>query len=541
MMLRPGLTWLAGLACLTLITGVAEPAVAAQAATASIWETLVPAPLNVAPGSGAGWQLTAATRIVVDRPYQGQLDDEANLLASDLVTTGLLAARPQVIAGWYHEDVRPGDVWLSLNTVHGTNSNEAYNLDVAGWVVIEGRTDTGVFYGTRTLLQALTRVGKGGTVPPATVRDWPARPMRTVMLDNGRKYFSAPWIENLIRNMAWQKDNLLELHFSETGGFRIASDRYPQIVSTDGALTKAEVRQIIAVGKQYHVDVVPSVDSPGHLGQVLKSFPDLQVTRTDGTRNTSDLDYSKPAARTVVENLITEYASLFDSKYFNIGGDEFSSLSDPAKVPQLLDYARHEVGPGADVQDGYDNYQNELIGLLAGKGKTAIVYNNGWDNAKQLKPLDKRAIVDFWARKADSDPTAGQWLAAGYQLQNMDENLLYYVISPQFQGRDTGANRTPGWLYERWRPDHYIRLSFATSNEYEQVPAATPGQLGSVLAIWSDQPNYQTESVVWQRFTPWLGAYSARTWGSAAAAGTYQEFLALYQPLSTAPPAPSGG
>ncbi|QWF77765.1 family 20 glycosylhydrolase [Amycolatopsis sp. CA-230715] len=498
-----------------------------------LWTHLVPAPQQVGAAAGPGWSPSGRTRIVVDPAARDRLSDEAGLLAGELASTGLTPARPRIVTAGAHA-VRPGDIWLALGDPAG-GSPERYALDVGGSARIVGATDTGVFYGTRTLLQAATLAGGPRAVPAAHVLDAPLRGNRTVMVDNGRKYFSPGWLRDLVRAMAWQKNNTLELHFSESTGFRIASDRHPEVVSRDGALTKDEVRQLITFAKRYHVEVVPALDSPGHLGQALAAHPELQVRLSDGTVSKGDLDYSNPAARKLIGELVDEYADLFGGRYFHIGGDEFAALHDPAKVPQLLGYARAEVGASADVYDGYDHYQNELVDLLARKGKTAIAYNNSWRVEPRLEPLDKSVIVDFWARQSPEWPRVRDWLDAGYLVRNMDENLLYYVIAKRFQDAETGKTRTPGWLFERWRPERYLRTSFTQELEYDEVPRQTPGQFGSVLAIWSDDAAFQTEQQVRDRFAPWLGGYSARNWGSPVRANTYADFLASYRLLAPPP------
>ncbi|BDZ59518.1 hypothetical protein GCM10025872_31750 [Barrientosiimonas endolithica] len=68
--------------------------------------------------------------------------------------------------------------------------------------------------------------------------------------------------------LAWRRMNTLQLHFSENEGFRIESERFPQIVSARH-LTQDEVRDLVAYADRYHVTVISDIDMPGHLRQVL--------------------------------------------------------------------------------------------------------------------------------------------------------------------------------------------------------------------------------------------------------------------------------
>uniref|UniRef100_UPI00215619B7 beta-N-acetylhexosaminidase n=1 Tax=Streptomyces fradiae TaxID=1906 RepID=UPI00215619B7 len=67
-----------------------------------------------------------------------------------------------------------------------------------------GADEAGVFYGARTVKQALR---SGGAVPEGVVRDRPDRPQRGLMVDIARKHFTAAWLEARVREMADLKLN----------------------------------------------------------------------------------------------------------------------------------------------------------------------------------------------------------------------------------------------------------------------------------------------------------------------------------------------
>ncbi|NEE22896.1 family 20 glycosylhydrolase, partial [Streptomyces sp. SID7499] len=75
--------------------------------------------------------------------------------------------------------------------------------------------------------------------------------------------------------------------------FRIESKTHPEVVS-DEALTQDEVRGIVALANSRHIEVVPEIDSPGHLGAVLAAHPDLQLRNTAGVESKGSIDISKP-------------------------------------------------------------------------------------------------------------------------------------------------------------------------------------------------------------------------------------------------------
>ncbi|MEU7607657.1 family 20 glycosylhydrolase, partial [Streptomyces sp. NPDC041003] len=225
----------------------------------------IPAVQEHVPARGPGWKPAPEARVVVAQGDAAALSDEAKMLAGELGLTYGDSAAP-----------RAGDVELSLE---GAGKPESYTLTVKdGTVRIKGPDEAGVFYGTRTLKQA---VKSAGSAPEGTVNDAPAKPQRGLNLDIARKHFTPDWIEDRLREMADLKLNQLGLHFSDDQAFRIQSDSHPEIVSNPH-LTKAQVRQITALASRLHITVVPEIDSPGHLGAVLRAHPDLQLRDVQG-------------------------------------------------------------------------------------------------------------------------------------------------------------------------------------------------------------------------------------------------------------------
>ena len=252
----------------------------------------IPAVREHTAARGPGWRPTDGGRVVVN---DGDLADEGRLLAGELGLTYAGSA-----------GARPGDVQLALTG--GGFGAESYTMTVKdGRVRISGPAEAGVFYGTRTLKQT---VRADGTAPEGVVRDRPAKPQRGFMLDIARKYFTAGWIEDRIRELGDLKYNQLGLHFSDDQGFRIESDKHPEVVSREH-LTKAEVRRILDLAASRHITVVPEIDSPGHLGAVLAAHPDLQLRNASGVPAQGAVDISKPAAANIVDDLLNEYADLF--------------------------------------------------------------------------------------------------------------------------------------------------------------------------------------------------------------------------------------
>ncbi|MCF3133927.1 beta-N-acetylhexosaminidase [Streptomyces olivochromogenes] len=461
----------------------------------------IPAVRSHTPARGPGWRPAHGRRVVVGDP---ELVDEGRLIAGEL---GLSYAGER-------DDVRAGDVRLALNDDEGANP-ESYSMTVRGGrVSISGPSDAGVFYGTRTLKQ---EVHGGGTAPEGVVRDQPAKPQRGFMLDIARKPYSASWIEDRVRELGDLKFNQLGLHFSDDQGFRIESSTHPEIVSRDH-LTKAQVRRIVDLAAARHIAVVPEIDSPGHLGAVIAAHPDLQLRSAQGVAARGAVDISKDSAAALVDDLLGEYADLFPGGYWHLGGDEYRALtvSDPqASYPQPAAAARQRYGSGATVADLATGWLGDRADTIRAHDRTMRVWNDGFFRNTSVQPA-KDLQVAYWTGKEIGARQPVEYLSAGRQVLNYNDEFLYYVLGqPQTFVYPTGER-----IYEQWTP-RVLRGTVA-------VPARYDGQiLGGSFAVWSDFPNAQTEKQVAAGIRMPLRATVQKLWDPGRPTLSWAEFKKL--------------
>ncbi|MCX3059001.1 beta-N-acetylhexosaminidase [Streptomyces beihaiensis] len=466
----------------------------------------IPAVRDFAPARGPGWKPHGGKVVVGD----DKLADEGRLTAGELG----LKYGGKAAAG-------PGDVELSLGGTSGAYAKnpESYRMTVRdGKVRITAPTDTGVFYGTRTLKQ---EVHGGATAPEGVVDDAPAKPQRGFMLDIARKYFTADWIEDRIRELGDLKFNQLGLHFSDDQAFRIQSDTHPEVVAAQH-LTKAQVRQILAVAAERHVTVVPEIDSPGHLGAVIAAHPDLQLRDASGTAQRGAVDISKPAAAKIVDDLLKEYAQLFKGAYWHLGGDEYRALTvkDPeASYPQLAAAARQKYGANARVQDLAQGWLNDRVKTMAPYDRKLKAWNDGFYTGGVVT-ADKNLEVAYWTGKEIGARLPVSYLSEGRRLTNYNDEFLYYVLGqPNDFTYPTGQR-----IYESWTP---LVVRGTTP-----VPAKYDGQiLGGTFAVWCDLSGAQTQAQVAAGIRMPLRATVQKLWDPGKPGLTWTGFVALAQKL----------
>ncbi|KPC59346.1 beta-N-acetylhexosaminidase [Streptomyces chattanoogensis] len=487
---------------------------------------VIPAVRDFSPADGRGWRPSGGARIVVPAGKKSTLADEAQLMAQDL--GGLTVV-------WGAKTVRPGDIEVKLtgkagaerpdNAAARSTADESYTLTARGSrLTLTAPTDAGIFYGTRTVKQA---VHAAGGLPEGTIKDRPDRPQRGMSLDNARKPFSADWIENRIKEIGDLKLNQFQLHFSDDQGFRIQSDTHPEIVSADH-LTKDQVRRLIKVARSRHISVVPEIDSPGHLGAVLEHYPDLVLRNAQGRPVRGAIDISNPKSAQLIDSLLREYAALFTNPkgadaYWHLGGDEYQALmsSDPeAAFPQLARAAREKYGSGATIEDLATGWLNDREKTVKAAGKNRIeAWNDGFFSDGKVT-ADKDRTVDYWTGKEIGKRDPAAFLREGRNVMNFNDEYLYYVLGEPNQFTYPTGER----IYRSWTP----RVLRGTSPVDAPAGQTGPDRIpGARFAIWCDLSHAQTPQQVAAGIRLPLAALSQKTWNPGTPTMSWQAFKAL--------------
>ena len=495
---RPPILLSALLLLAAVLTGVAGTSAPPASAAAAAPQT-VPALREWTAGTGS-YAFTSGSRVVVDPVYAGALSGEAATFAADLsALAGRTVASVQGAPA-------SGDLYLTLG---GTDAAEGYTMTVASAVTVKAATAAGAFYGTRTVLQLLHR---SSSIPAGTARDWPTKPERGLMVDQGRKYFTVAWLRNHIRELAYLKMNVFHFHLSDTFGFRLESSTHPEAVSAQH-YTKQEIADLVALGAKYHVAIVPEIDMPGHMNAVLAQHPELQLDNRSGQRDPYYLDLSEDGAYTLARDLVNEYLPLFPSRYWHVGADEY--VTDYTQYPQLLTYARAHYGANAVAKDTYYGFVNWMDALVRAGGKTLRMWNDGIKSGDGTVAVNTDIVVEYWMNYG---LTPQQLLDRGNTVANESWDPTYYVL---------GGDKPDGrWAYETWRPDLFQGSS--TIN-------APTRNLGSNLHVWCDNPNAETEDQIAGGIRYPLWVLSQQLWGSPKPVATYAAFTPIVDGLGHAP------
>jgi hexosaminidase len=288
------------------------------------------------------------------------------------------------------------------NDIPGPDSREAYFLEVkADGAEIRAGSAVGLFYGMQTLLQMVEGHGHEAALPVAEIRDCPALAYRGFMMDLSHgQLLRVEEIERQLDLLARFKAN--QYYFYSEACIEL--EGY-ELVNPDGRYTREQVRHIIEYARQRHIDVVPCLELYGHLHDLFRveKFADLGLPRYG-----DEFDPRNPRILAVIDDILSQTASLFPSPWCHVGFDEPWSLGKigvtPGKDPyrRFLDVLRHTAGLAqrhgkrllfwADINSGAGTLSShpELIGDLP-EGAIAVpwVYEAHTNYTPYVEPLTK--------------------------------------------------------------------------------------------------------------------------------------------------------
>lgn len=235
-------------------------------------------------------------------------------------------------------------ITLSIDT--SLSDPEAYTLCVTDrGVDIKGKTATGVFYGLMSFEQLLR--GDGTTaccerIPCLSLSDSPRTHVRELMVDPCRTFIPFDELKAFVPEMARYKLNALHLHLVDDQAWRIEIKKYPLLtelsssrvgmddmqVPISGFYTQKQMRELVAYAAQYHVQVIPEIEMPGHEVAAIHAYPELTcgakkvpLRTTCGVSNEL-LCPGNAFTYEFLGNVFAELAEVFPSPYVHLGGDE---------------------------------------------------------------------------------------------------------------------------------------------------------------------------------------------------------------------------
>ncbi|HEX8188766.1 MAG TPA: glycoside hydrolase family 20 zincin-like fold domain-containing protein, partial [Pyrinomonadaceae bacterium] len=297
---------------------------------------VIPAPKTLS-ATGANFPLARGARVVLADPKSEDDRFAAQDFADDLRETagvtlpvGGGGGRRQILVGLLSNPrVREAAVRAGVDVPADLNE-EGYVLSAdSDSVVVAGRSAAGTFYGLQTLKQLVRGEGGQAYVQGARVVDWPSVRWRGLSDDISRGPVpTLEYFRRQIRTLAMFKMNMHSLYMEHVFG----SASHPLVAPEGGAVTPAEIRELFAYARRYHVELVPQQQTFGHLHKALKferynelaevPYGDVLSPQAEGTYR-------------LVADWYKELDELFPGQFFHIGADETFELGRGQSAEQV--------------------------------------------------------------------------------------------------------------------------------------------------------------------------------------------------------------
>ena len=271
--------------------------------------------------------------------------------------------------------------------------------------------------------------------------------LRVYHLDCGRKFFEIADVEELIDLLSENGYTHLELALGNDGLRLILDDM--SVLSYDsedvadgirsgniayshaGEWTEAEMDALIDYAAQRSIEIIPLINTPGHMDAILDAMEDLGISGSyNGSARTVDVTNAKAVEFT--QALVTKYVDYFAAKgcaYFNMGADEYANdmyTSGAMGFGHLQTYG---------LYDEFAAYVNGVAAIIKDAGMTPIAFNDGLYFNNDSTAFDTDLVAAYWTSGWGSYnvASAATLAAKGHKILNTNDGW-YYVL-----GRASGT------------------------------------------------------------------------------------------------------
>ena len=329
--------------------------------------------------------------------------------------------------------------------------------------------------------------------------------LKIAMLDSGRKYFSADWVKAFLYEakadgythvmLAVGNDGmrfLLDDMSLSVGGKTYSSDAVASAIragnnayttASSGEWTESEMDEFFATAKKAGIEIIPLLNSPGHMDSVLYAASSLTGTNCSYNGSSRTIDVTNDTAVRFSQAFLQKYVDYFAGKgcrYFNFGADEYANDR----------YTSGSMGFGSLQNSGkygyFIKYVNELAAMVKQAGMTPIAFNDGIEFANKMSAsvgsttytFDRDIVVCYWSGgwSGYTPRTAANLASDGFRIINTTGDF-YYVL-----GKNDSFDN--GYTYAaNWSNYKVCGTSLSASSV-----------IGGMFCMWSDYPGAETQT-----------------------------------------------
>lgn len=325
-------------------------------------------------------------RSIIDRPEQWSVASKDRMPYGDKIYTfneslscsdsiGIYDVIPSFKSVKLQNGYYCGNGEISTRQIAHENP-EFYRIIISSdSVIIEHASEKALKIANRVLLTHNYIPIDGSKLPCVVIEDYPDLPYRAVMIDIARNFQRVSDLQTVVQMLARYRLNTLHFHFCDDEAWRLEIPGLPELTNigsrrgytlnehnhlvqifagngdpnaaegtANGYISRGEFVNFLRYCKEYGIDVIPEIESPGHARAAIKSMEARYRNTGDSTyRLIEDGDTSRytsaqsfhdnvmnpalPGPYKFMEKVIDEIALMYkeagvDLKAIHIGGDE---------------------------------------------------------------------------------------------------------------------------------------------------------------------------------------------------------------------------
>jgi hypothetical protein len=257
--------------------------------------------------------------------------------------------------------------------------DEGYAINMMPDVVaFAGKDVKGLWYATRMIYQVFANANDHSPAHPVSycydITNWPDFKLRGMHLplQGNQSNTDLNFVKSLIRASALYHYNTLIVDVFDSLQF----DNYP-IASCPNALTKSQVGELVQLGKQYGLNVIPGINSLGHAQAWLFQEDRLSNPNYRDTVLSLVEDVTSPDVRR--ERTLCPNYSEVDSLLFGIY-DELIELFEPNSffvgLDEAFDWCECPRCVGKIASTLFKNHVNKLNNYLKGRNLRMLMFQD---------------------------------------------------------------------------------------------------------------------------------------------------------------------
>lgn len=332
-----------------------------------------------------------------------------------------------------------------------------------------------------------------------------------VTLDVARQHYSTATLKHFIDIIHQNNGQFLQLHLTDSNDFGIENSLVGQTKSQsqfhDGTWENKKTKQkfyslnqmnnLVNYAKKRNVTVVPEIDTPAHVGGLIKDMQAANMNATvthisyENSYYGREIKLNSNGANFVIQldQMVGKPFIRQSNARFHLGGDEFSNSN--------------------KTNPAYVYYLNATSKAISKMNMIPEVWNDGILNS-ELNQINKNIHITYWNWTGDetgkavkqrhkSRASLPKLLKSGYKVLNYNDYYLYFILNKtnlkskniKYMSNDMKLN----WNPKMWDNDNTSHLKNVTNIE------------GSSVSIWGDPSHTFSQKQILNSSTKFINEF----------------------------------